>query len=122
MRVLFRRPPARTGRASFLASRLSSDLFRECGSWLPCVDDVVAGSADHEGLASPLRHELSPRGLWSSRLGEISESSDVVHVHLGLLLTDLTAARPDPGDELPALTGRAGDSEAVDEDRLLLPS
>ena len=121
MQVLFRRPPARTGRAGFPASRLSSD-FHERGSWSPCVDDVVAGSADHEGLTPPFRHDLSPRRLWSSRPGEVSESSDVVHVHLGLLLTELTAARPDPGDELPALTaGRAGDSEAVDQDRLLLP-
>ena len=83
---------------------------------------VVAGSADHEGLASPFRHELGPRWLWSSRLGEVGESADVVHVHLGLLLAELTAARPDPGDELLALAaGRAGDGEAVDQDRHLLP-
>ena len=83
---------------------------------------VVAGSADHEGLASPFRHELGPRWLWSSRLGEVGESADVVRVHLGPLLADLTAARPDPGDELLALAaGRAGDGEAVDQDRHLLP-
>jgi len=82
----------------------------------------VAGAADHEGLAPPFRHDLSPRWLWSSPLGEVGKSADVVHLHLGLLLAELTAARPDPGDELPALTaGRAGDSEAVDQDRLLLP-
>ena len=122
MQILFRRPPTRTGRAGFLASRLSSD-FHGRGSWSPCVDGVVAGSADHEGLTSPFRHELSPRWLWSSRLGEVGKSSDVMHVHLGLVLAELTAARPDPGDKLPALTaGGAGDSEAVDEDRLLLPS
>ena len=33
----FRRPPARTGRASFLASRLSSDLFHRRGSWSPAA-------------------------------------------------------------------------------------
>jgi hypothetical protein len=116
VQVLFRRPPARTGRASFPASRLSSDLFHRRGSWWPGVDYVVAGSADHEGLASPFRHQLSPRWLWSSRLDEVDESADVVHVHLGLLLAELTAASPDPDDKLLALgAGRAGDSEAVDE-------
>jgi hypothetical protein len=55
-------------------------------------------------------------------LDEVDESADVVHVHLGLLLAELTAASPDPDDKLLALgAGRAGDSEAVDEDRLLLP-
>lgn len=82
----------------------------------------LAGSADHEGLASPFRHELGPRWLWSSRLGEVGESADVVHVHLGPLLAELTAAHPDPGDELLALAaGRAADGEAVDQDRHLLP-
>ena len=72
---------------------------------------VVAGSADHEGLASPFRHELGPRWLWSSRLGEVGESADVVHVHLGPLLAELTAARPDPGDALrPGLGTRGGGS------------
>ena len=82
----------------------------------------MAGSADHQGLSAPFCHELSPRWLWSSPLGEVGKRADVVHVHLGLVLAELTAARPEPGDELPALAaGRAGDSEAVDEDRLLLP-
>jgi hypothetical protein len=35
--VLFRRPPVRTGRAGFLASRLSSDLFHRRGSWSPAA-------------------------------------------------------------------------------------
>jgi len=38
-----------------------------------------------------------------------------MHMHLGLLLAELTAARPDPGGELCALTtGRAGNRKAVD--------
>ena len=57
----------------------------------------MAGAADHEGLAPPFRHDLSPRWLWSSPLGEVGKSADVVHLHLGLLLAELTAARPDTG-------------------------
>jgi hypothetical protein len=80
------------------------------------------------GGKDPTRVDVSPtrstksKGLWSSRLGEVGESADVVHVHLGPLLAELTAARPDPGDEFLVLAaGRAGDGEAVDQDRHLLP-
>ena len=64
------------------------------------VDGGVAVPADHEGLAPFLGHELSPRGLWLSRLGEIGERADVVHVHLGPLRAPFISSRPEPEDHL----------------------
>ena len=88
-----------------------------CRAWM----SVVAGSADHEGLASPLGHELRPRGLWPSRLGEVGELADLVHLHLGPCAR---TARSGPRrsrwiSSLLRRVRRGG--EAVDEDRLLLP-
>lgn len=50
----------------FRCARLSSDLRREFRSALPVMNEVVAGRADHEGLASLSGHEFHPFGAgWS---------------------------------------------------------
>jgi hypothetical protein len=59
--ILFRAALLRTTRARFRAAWLSSDLRRVCDRG--GVDGVVAGGADHEGLASLGCHERRPRGL-----------------------------------------------------------
>src|SRR5256714_15631830 len=79
-----------------------------CRGWLLRVDGVVAVPAGHEGLAPFLGHELSPRGLWLSRLGEIGERADVVHVHLGPLRAPFTSSRPEPVDQLFAFAAGGG--------------
>jgi len=86
MQVLFRRPPARTGRASFPASRLSSDSLRGYRGSLPCMDGVVATLADHEGLPAPLGHDPCPCWLWLPGFYEVSELADLVDMDFGPLL------------------------------------
>ena len=56
----------------------------------------MAGYADHEGLASPFRHELGPHGLCRSGLAEVGEFTDVVNNNIARLLTDLTFSREQP--------------------------
>ena len=90
--VLFQRPPVRTTRASFRCTWLSSD-YCVSGGWLPGVDGLVAGGADHEGLPAHLGHELRPRGLWLSRPGEVGEFADLVDFHPGTLVAPLAPAR-----------------------------
>ncbi len=60
------------------------------------MDCVVAGSADHEGLASPSCHELNPRRLRASRFSEVGEPADLVDNHLGALLAQLAPSREEP--------------------------
>ena len=121
--VLFQRPPARTGRASFPASWLSSDLLRGCRGGLPCVDGVVAGLADHEGLALPFCHELCPRGLWSSRCDEVGEFADLVDLDVGPLVTEFAPAEAESVMKSNLFAdSEQGTGETVVEDRLLLPS
>ena len=83
------------------------------------MDGVVAGLADHEGLASPFRHELCPRGLWSFRCGQVSEFADLVHIDGGSSITEFAPAGEEPGDQLLADGGR--NWYAVVEGRFLLP-
>ena len=71
-------PPNHAG--PFPSTWLSGDLRR--GDDRVGVDGVVAGGADHEGLASFGRHEHRPRGLAWSGLPEAGELADLVHVHL----------------------------------------
>ena len=66
--------------------------------WRPGVDGVVAGRADDKGLAPPPCHQFRPRGLWLSRLAEVGEFADLVHVHLARVPADLAPVRQEPGD------------------------
>jgi hypothetical protein len=50
------------------------------------VDLVVAGRADHEGLAPPFRHVPGPGWLAVTGVCEIGQPGDVVHLHLAALL------------------------------------
>jgi hypothetical protein len=97
----------------FRCTWLSSDLLRESG-WLSCVDGLVAGGADHEGLPAHLGHELCPRGLWPSRPGEVGEFADLVDFYPGTLVAPLAPPGAEPDDQLPAAGGRGG--LAVGED------
>jgi hypothetical protein len=82
----------------------------------------VAAGADHESLASPLRHQSHPLGLvWLSGLVEISELADLVHAHLVRVSADLAPSRHEPVNQLFA-TGGDRDRLTVVKDRVLLPS
>src|SRR5450759_900140 len=87
--------------------------------WLARVDAVVAGRADHEGLAPHPGHLLRPRGRWLSRPGEIGELADLVCLHAGPCAAEFAPACAEPGDQLLAAGGR-GDRTVVD-DGLPLP-
>ena len=82
----------------------------------------MARLADHEGLASPLRHELSPRGPWLPRPGEVGELTDLMHLHVGRSLAEFASTRSQAMDQFRALAaGRDRGGLAVGEDRRLLP-
>ena len=77
-------------------------LLRGCRGWSPVMDDVVAGGADHEGLASHACHELRPWRLWLPPLREVGEFADVVGFHLAGVLAQLTSSGLEPLDQLGA--------------------
>ena len=80
------------------------------------MDDLVAGGADDEGLASSFRHEFGPCRLWLSGPVEVGEFTDVVCLHLVRAVADLAPVGKQPIDELfAARWGRTG--LAVGEDR-----
>ena len=83
------------------------------------MDVVVAGRADHEGLASSSRHEVRPWRLWLPRSAEVGELADVVDFDLAGVLAQLTSSCLEPLDQL----GAADDARgwlAVGEDRFPL--
>src|SRR5258707_11335132 len=85
------------------------------------MDAGVAGFADHEGLASPPRHDLRPLGwVGLSGLVEIGELADLVHAHLVRLPAELAPSCEEPMDQLLA-SGGGSDWFAVGQDRVLLP-
>jgi hypothetical protein len=58
----------------------------------PGVDVFRAATADHEGLAPPLGHQVHPRGsLVSAWLVEVGEFADMVHLKVPIRVTDLAA-------------------------------
>src|SRR5262249_38194980 len=102
---------------TFRCTRLSSDLCRACGG-LPVVDGLVAGWADHEGLAPLPGHEGRPGRLGRARWSELGAAMDLVHLHRAGLLVQFAAALAEPGGQLLEGVGhRFGD--AVDERRVL---
>src|SRR6266508_3381476 len=80
----------------------------------------MAGGADHEGLAPPVRHGLGPLGLQRPGYAEVCELADVVDLDLARLLADLADAREEPVDQLLV---RIVDPDrlAVDDRRRSLP-
>jgi hypothetical protein len=84
------------------------------------VDGVVAGGADHEGLAPFPGHEVRPLGLWPSWPGEVGELADLMNFHHGPLLAPLAPGREEPADQLLAAGGGQG-WLAVIKDRFALP-
>ena len=79
------------------------------------MDVVMAGGADHEGLASFTRHELRPWWLWLPRFAEVGELADVVDFYLTGVLAHLTSSRLEPFDQLPTVNDARG-RFAVDKD------
>ena len=63
------------------------------------MDHAVAGGADHEGLAPPVRHGVGPLGLQRPGRAEIFQLADVVGFHLTSVLADLTGSRKEPGEQ-----------------------
>lgn len=89
-------PPNPAGRSAHWALQ----RLRRGRDW-GCVDDLVAGLADNEGLAPFPGHEGRPRGLawfWCSELGEFG---DLVDSHRGALPAQLAPARAEPVGSVP---------------------
>ena len=81
---------------------------------------VVAGGADHEGLAPPSRHDRHPFGLLCPGVSEICQGADVVRLNVARALTDLAGVREEPGDELVVRMVHP-DRLTVDDRRRSLP-
>ena len=60
------------------------------------MDGVVAGAADHEGLAAHLGHLLRPRGLAWPGSPEAGELADLVDDHLGRVAAQLAPPGVEP--------------------------
>ena len=58
------------------------------------MDDVVAGGADYESLASFTRHVLRPWRLWLPGFAEVGELADVVDLDLAGVLAHLALRFP----------------------------
>jgi hypothetical protein len=81
----------------------------------------MAGFADHEGLASPLGHDLHPFGLGlPGPDGEVGERTDLVHAHLVRLPAEFASSRQEPTDQLLGAGGGSG-WFTIFEDRVPLP-
>ena len=87
---------------------------------MPVVDDVVAGAADHEGLAPLLGHESRPHRSVCTGLTETGQGPDLVHDHLGRFLAQLAPPSQEPGDQLLSRVGHRFGG-AVDKDSIPLP-
>jgi hypothetical protein len=67
------------------------------------MDALVAGTADYEGLAASLGHEMHPCGSFTSAGAvEIGELADVVNLEALLGVADLAALGKQPVDQLVA--------------------
>ena len=84
------------------------------------MDLVVAGRADHEGLAALCCHEPGPCWLAGAGVCEVGEPGDVVHLHLAAVLAQFARVPQEPGDDLLAGVGLP-DGDAIGEDRGLAP-
>jgi hypothetical protein len=64
------------------------------------MDLVVAGRADHEGLAALCCHECGPCWLAGAGVCEVGEPGDVVHLHLAAVLAQFAPVPLEPGNDL----------------------
>ena len=95
---LFRAAFLRTTRAP-QRTWLSSDLRRVQGR-VP-VDDVMAGAADHQGLAPHPCHFRRPGGLARAGFPEAGEFADLVHKHRARFRAQLAPPRQEPVRPVP---------------------
>src|SRR6476659_3450306 len=84
------------------------------------MDVVMAGGADHEGLASFSCHELGPWRLWLPGFVEVGELADVVDFYLAGVMAHLASSCLEPFDP-PPTTDDARGALAADQDRVALP-
>jgi hypothetical protein len=82
----------------------------------------MAGTTQHQGLASPFGHKVHPCGLLgSARPVELGELADVVHLKALLRVADLAASNQEPVQQLVA-SGAGHDRREVRQDgRALAP-
>jgi hypothetical protein len=60
------------------------------------MDSIVAGIACHDSFATLMKHDARPvRGL-PSGMCEVSERTDVMHLHVALASADLSGIRQEP--------------------------
>jgi hypothetical protein len=84
------------------------------------MDGVMAGTADHQGLAPHPRHECRPFGPAGAGLAEVRETADLMNTHCRAFITEFAAPAEEPGDQLLAWVGDCS-WPAVVEDRVLVP-
>jgi len=84
------------------------------------MDLVVAGRADHEGLAPFCCHEAGPCWLAVAGACEVGQPGDVVHLHLAAVLAQFARVPQEPGDDLLAGVDLPA-GIAVGEDRGFAP-
>lgn len=77
----------------------------------------MAGVSDHEGLAPLPGHECRPGRLVCSGWFELSESADLVHLHLSRFLAQFAPALAEPDGQLLEGMGHRW-WDAVDERRV----
>ena len=63
------------------------------------MDVVVAGVAGHDGFAASVKHDARPVGRLPSGMCEVGEGTDVMHLHVALVSTDLAGVRQESRDE-----------------------
>jgi hypothetical protein len=63
------------------------------------MDTVVADVAGHNRFAAPVKHDARPVGGLPSGMRKVSESADVVHLHVALASADLAGIRQESRDE-----------------------
>ena len=83
------------------------------------MDQVVAVTADHEGLAADRGHDLGPSGLRLAGPAEVGERPDVVNLDVIRSPAELASALEQPGNQLPVRVDGPG-VLAVGEDLSLI--
>jgi hypothetical protein len=63
------------------------------------VDVIMAGGADHEGLAPSIRHDLGPPGLARAGRVEIRELADLMNLDIARGAAKLAGVRQQAGDQ-----------------------
>jgi hypothetical protein len=69
------------------------------------VNVLMAGRADHQGLAPLTCHQLCPRRRSRTGLSEIGQLADLVHLHRIRPLAHLAPSPKEPANQLPTRVG-----------------